>query len=286
MLTMAIMLTGCVTRAGQEETAQPAIVTVPKPVLQPKLDIYVPLLEQFKQSQHGKAVDTLREAKAKGTRDVVDTCLQCHSYDYINAPQDQKPTLTTVKYDLTCGICHKVDVNGEYQLTSANTMKLCAQCHSKAKIVAGEIIDHPQANMYDGKGAIGVPEMPDKRKLERITCVDCHMANNSHTFQAYTITKAKEKHMQSSCILCHAKDSLDKFSKLVDETQNKVEKALDRDKARLQKLSAQKASDIYKRAYSNLTFVEMDKSKGIHNIPYTEAILDKIDADLKLLESK
>jgi hypothetical protein len=44
------------------------------------------------------------------------------------------------------------------------------------------------------------------------------------------------------------------------------------------------APDDLKAAFTNISFVKGDGSKGFHNFQYARAILDKVDADLKKLE--
>ena len=135
-----------------------------------------------------------------------DSCLKCHSTDYIiinewNTERGLKPgdagyrtlpTLETAKYGITCQACHTTHSKGaspsaglwnsdfDTQL-KAPASQLCVQCHNAelqdnptpGVAVPGQEVHHPMKEMMDGTGAIDVPQ--GSPSVHKGKCVQCHM---------------------------------------------------------------------------------------------------------------
>ena len=151
--------------------------------------------------QEGHA-DALEDLKAVMGPNPPARCLECHSADYIIAPEDEKPTGAQAKYGITCVGCHtphdKGTATGEWseeftpQLRTDSQDTLCVECHNGeipegTTATPGTEIHHPMKEMIDGYGAIDVSSFPSVHKDK---CVQCHMpptttspTGGNHTFK-------------------------------------------------------------------------------------------------------
>jgi len=248
---------------------------------QKKVDIYVPIKEQYATSNHTKSLQNL--LKYKGEKKPA--CYSCMSGDYFLAPKNNKPDHKTVKYSITCAVCHVMTVN-EFKLRF-DTLETCTGCHNNGgEIVPGKVVHHPQKEMFLGIGAIGVPRIPDSKYKSGLTCIECHMPNEAHTFVGKTPAQALKEHTESICIMCHADQSEEEFAQEVTTIQNKIEADLKKLKNGLHidgiKLNKAKglgadvavAQQVYNIVFTNISFVENDGSKGVHNFEYAKKIVE------------
>lgn len=258
---------------------------------QKKVDIYVPIKEQYATSDHNKSLETLLKYKGQ----IKPGCYSCMSGDYFLAPQNKKPDPKSVKYSVTCAVCHDLTV-GEFKLR-LKPLETCTSCHwNGGDIVPGQEVHHPQKEMFLGIGAIGVPRIPDSKYKSGLTCIECHMPNEAHTFEGKTPAQALKEHTESICIMCHADQSEEEFAKEVTSIQNKIESDLKRLKKELKedgiKLEKAKrlgrdvavAQNVYNIVFTNLSFVENDRSKGVHNFEYSKKIMEVTANKKKELE--
>ncbi len=226
-----------------------------------------------------------------------DGCIKCHSATVIVAKYNGKtaPKLADFKTGalqndrngITCVVCHdphKRTNEAQLRNTVADT---CTVCHTSDKggatYTAGSAVHHPTKEMFQGVGAIDVPNMPAPKV---IACADCHMAGGSHAFVPGTPTVTiATKHgpvEENPCAKCHTsmtKEKVEEFQKDIEAQMAEVKGLLDQAKA---KLDAAKTAGttidssvelLYKQAFTNYSFLEADKSKGIHNPPYYREIL-------------
>ena len=114
-------------------------------------------------------------------------CLECHSADYIIAPEDAKPTGAETKYGISCQGCHEPHERGtakgawsdEFtpQLRYDSAKALCASCHNASlgdkTAKPGTTVHHPMTEMMNGTGGIGVPQ--GSPSVHKGKCVQCHM---------------------------------------------------------------------------------------------------------------
>jgi hypothetical protein len=276
--------------AGTQEQVATAL-----PKQQPMTDIFQPIRQQYDQSVHAQALKVLNDERSQPNNHVTADCYSCHSYEYQIAPANNKPALDSLKTAITCGTCHVVDESGYYVLRNKNVTESCAVCHVATSIKPGAAVHNTQSNMYKGTGALGVPEMPEKRYQEGISCADCHMPNQNHTFVATLPSQALKNKTIASCYLCHATEDEQKFAQRIDVMQEELKKKAESYDARLKALTEKMkgspglaANQEFKTAVdtvtTNLSFIENDKSWGIHNLNYTNAIMDDIGKKLTLAE--
>lgn len=248
---------------------------------QVKLDIFVPIKEQYAGSGHSKSLKTLLESK----KDIKPECYQCMSTEYNLAPAEKKPDPKSIKLSITCAACH-VLTNEEFKLKE-DPLNTCTSCHrSPSAITPGATVRHPQKEMFLGYGAIGVPPTPDSKYKAGLTCIECHMPNEAHTFEGLTPAKAIKEHKGSICVMCHSDQSEEQFAKKVDEMQTTIRTTCDQltesllayekkiTEKRSQGINMDQAQIIYDTIFTNLSFIQSDKSMGIHNFEYTTKILN------------
>lgn len=279
--------------------AKEPIAQTKLPSPQPKLDSFVPISEQYKESTHSAALTTLLEEMKKPNHHVQPSCFQCHSYEYAKAPANDKPAIAQLKSSIGCADCHKIDNTGAYTLKNENVTELCSGCHtgmSSGAVKPGGAWHHPHGEMFKGIGAIGLPEMPDGRYKEGISCAECHMPNQNHTFEATLPSKAIKEKRITSCSLCHANEDEQKFAERIDKLQEDLKAQDEQYMKRLVSVKEalaknadnpnySEANNLYGRLYTNLSFIEADASWGIHNLDYTKAIMADVEANLPKLEA-
>nr|CRH04988.1 conserved exported protein of unknown function(with low similarity to Dihaem cytochrome c and contains 2 copies of Paired_CXXCH_1 domain) [Candidatus Magnetococcus massalia] len=116
----------------------------------------------WNRSKHSKALNNLlaRFDPEGGRGELDDGCLHCHSTDYRHAKEEQKPTLETARFGVTCVACH--DPHGFDKLTPkhhTDGTSPCADCHIDS-------MAHSPDKVLDKH----YPCPPGK-----VGCADCHM---------------------------------------------------------------------------------------------------------------
>lgn len=205
-------------------------------------------------SGHATALESL-----KTSGHANDSCLECHSAEYILAPDDAKPTISEVKNGITCQVCH--DSHDPTKLVTSED-ELCQQCHLNTD--GGNINStphHTTGPMFEGS----------THDLAGVTCVDCHMPKMtgnphkaSHLMEVVLPKDAKANNMPDSCTPCHG-TSLDYLQAELDKRQDEVEVKARRVKYLLDSFTGDKDHTYYKQAKYNYEFVMADGSTGFHN---------------------
>jgi len=284
VLVIAIIVGGCSTPKNTQEemmrVTADQVYAFQNQKVQKKLDIFIPLKEQYAGSDHAKSLQTLRES----SNNIKPECYQCMSTEYYLAPSDQKPNPDSIKLSITCAVCH-VMTPEEFTLKT-NPLETCTSCHQNPnQITPGSVVHHAQKEMFLGYGAIGVPETPDSKYQAGLTCIECHMPNEAHSFEGLTPAKAIKENRESICVMCHADQSEEQFARKVDDMQTTIRNTCDQlakdlevqDKKikenRLLGINMDEAQMVYNIVYTNLSFIQSDMSWGIHNFDYTNEIL-------------
>lgn len=235
-----------------------------------------------------------------------DSCLKCHSgegflksigYGSSRFPNDVSAggsSLSTDKLDIECGVCHTVHAqSGETLGLRLGAEELCAKCHNSEikegqSAVAGVEVHHPQREMIQGYGLIGVSR-PTKRFMGDTECPACHMPQTKYTLKSHSFkpmlpgnaTTWGVQDKGDSCTPCHTSSSREELQRDIDEWAGSLKHA---EEVALADVAAAKAragatTDAGKlliaSAETNIHFVEADESKGAHNYPYAKAGLQK-----------
>ncbi|AHF08599.1 hypothetical protein [Desulfitobacterium metallireducens] len=211
-----------------------------------------------------------------------------------------------------CNICHSINGN-TYSLRNKG-WESCGSCHvnSNGNPTPGHEVQHPQFQMIQGTAIGDILPMPSykyKYMKDTFTCTDCHLTNASkHDFLApgVSITDTSEgiRHTgteidyqafraifnQDKCAVCHPSGA-DMVERVKIE-QETISKRLDELEPIYIEWSGKIASMnpedpkviAFKNGATYFTFVDADGSKGVHNFPYAQALLDKAESYWKILK--
>ena len=160
----------------------------------------------FSLSKHAQALTLLRERNTPERGKLKDECLQCHSSDYMRAPEGRKPTLETATQGLTCVSCHEPHGLDRHFRTVRISANRCGSCHVES--MERKSSSKGRASHYPG---------PPSSKQ----CVDCHMPYivksgggfyiRSHAFKIVPPTATRDYGIPNSCQNggCHSDKSLE-----------------------------------------------------------------------------
>lgn len=166
-------------------------------------------------------------------------CTRCHTEIKHNVKTTVKPL------DYSCDICHQKKHNG-------------------------------QKKLYMGVGGRGVENMPSPMFIAQVDCIGCHVerknpnAKNGLEFRGITLEPS-----ENGCIYCHGED----YRGMLAEWKDSVNSELKEVKRNLNQLrpyikrSSSRAKQLFEDAEYNAEFIEF--SKGVHNVDYALALLDK-----------
>jgi hypothetical protein len=250
---------------------------------------------EWASSAHASALTTLR-----GSDDAENACLQCHSSDYRytelllaattegdRAGDAPEPiTLETAQFGVTCTTCHAshLEEPTEFQLVGT-PYEQCIQCHSDANV---DFVHHPAQQMYEGQAIVeGIEGIPSSHFADANgpDCVTCHMERvpvegGTRANHALRIVLPGEAAaidgLDAACTTCHSEQVDDaEMQQLIDDVQAGTTERLEAAQAAL-------TEDSPEWVVTVLAFIEGDGSRGIHNYAYTDALLDAVEAELRL----
>ncbi|MCJ2670521.1 MAG: ammonia-forming cytochrome c nitrite reductase subunit c552 [Thermoplasmata archaeon] len=241
-----------------------------------------PYFQEWEESGHAMSLISLRGA----TGAAEDSCLECHSADYILANESEKPTLETAEYPITCALCHDPH-NG----TNPNQLRwpveeLCAKCHNPTGAIPGDPIYHPQSSMRDGRS--GAPILGDSF-MPGVECSDCHV----YMYWPSNVTGHSFTQKPEACVVCHstvqpvfsndtAQTQVSQWrtqtwSRIIEVQQVVVLSARAIEDAADYGFSdgtVEIAIDLHNEANYSLAFIVADGSGGSHNPPFASSLLN------------
>ena len=248
-----------------------------------------PFYSEWSLSGHADALVNLR-----GSPVANDTCLQCHSADYIlESEPSLRPTITTAKEGITCIVCHDPHSMQHGKQLRLPRSELCASCHNPGGALPGEAIFHPQSSMRAGYS----PDLPvpADQFMPTVTCDQCHMyAYRDDTRIPPVTTGHSFRQKPETCAGCHSYLSIEEAAALIDRWQTETNHLL----AEVQYNVAQAevalkrapelgfgnstikdAQALYDEANYSKNFVTADGSLGAHNPDYAKNLL--LDAKVR-----
>jgi len=236
-----------------------------------------------------------------------DECLRCHSGEAFLATLDYGKegnnevfaggsSLATDELDIECAVCHTLHARtGDALGLRMEGEELCGACHNSdleegEQLAPGATPHHPQREMIEGYGLIGVAS-PTDRFMEDTACPACHMPKTretrvSHSFKPMLPGNAKTWNVQvlgDSCTPCHTSKSREALQADLDEWEADLEELTVEASAALAAArtragaSTSAGVDLIGSASTNIAFVAADESKGAHNYPYAKAGLEKAE---------
>lgn len=303
LLALALIVASCSQKAPEpaaggdtgSTTTEPTEPAATGPAL-------VPLVEQLKAHGHWTFFSERLEVTAKGEGHYGDSCIGCHSATArLDDPQAVVADfLPGGKYEsdregISCRVCHTFDKTRLWTLVEEDPVEVCATCHT-GSIREGRAVHHPQGEFFKGADAIGVKGTPSPKLAKGFSCYTCHVTNQlDHDFSAPT---PEEIAARPECIKCH--ESLDKIKEEMEGIQAEIEGLLAELTPRLETAQAKvaEATDqdgninlpddaiaAFNAFVPNITFVEADASKGIHNPDYARRLLEDAKAKLDVFEA-
>jgi hypothetical protein len=204
-------------------------------------------------------------------------CLQCHS------DPDQISRITDVKevhlnhvtnHKVECFNCHS-NIEHRVPHTKGRITVSCEECHSSTHL--------GPRSLYAGTGGRGVEDMPSAMFLAQVDCIGCHLDQTTYG-EEFVMKGSTLKPTVEGCVDCHGEMGRDIFNFWNASLSNQVsitDKLLEQAHREMDRHSA--ASVPYE-AVQRLEDAEFNRNfvkygKGIHNLNYALALLQKADAD-------
>ncbi len=240
----------------------------------------------WEQSAHATAVLTLA-----GNDHASDRCYSCHAAEAFQnqlagktAPADHK------QYEdaITCSACHDPHNSTNPGQLRMPEEQLCITCHNGSipeggSLKPGSAAHHPMKEMLEGYGAINIA--PTEGAHSGLTCTDCHMTEGNHLMRVIKPSEVADTARKDTCTSCHTHADSSKESREVylEMWQEAIGRRIEQVKGDVAVIDAVlKASpsalsaDLkakYDAAKTNMTFVDADASKGVHNFEYAIKIM-------------
>ncbi len=248
-------------------------------------------------SGHAMALEDLQTADSAEAE-----CLSCHSTDYYwnqrvieafetgywEGEAPDPITLDMAQYGITCISCHKVhtdDPTTDYYIVE-EPYSLCTSCHGDPDPSNG--LHAATQQLYEGFTAVeaveGIPSSHFTAE-DGPDCMSCHMPRlpvDSFTLASHSLHIVDPafdiEAIDDSCTTCHGEQADGPaMSKLIDDIQTGTAARIEGIKAAMAE-----SEEVAEWVTVALQFVESEGSLGVHNYPYTDALLDAIEAELNL----
>jgi hypothetical protein len=186
---------------------------------------------------------------------------------------------------LECSDCHS-----SRQSHGKTFQKNCANCHhgKTTKGVDCENCHVSVKRLIQGKGGVGVKERPSN-KLDVVECIDCHrgvLAKKRDTFDA----------IKKQCIECHDQsygEMAIRWREASEGLLKKVAPKLDKVRKEIERIELRGGhSFVYRKLFgeAEFNFNLANKGNGVHNLEYTEELLEfansRLDEAMKQLMRK
>lgn len=274
------------------------------------VDCHENYVNHFEKTPHAQALESLFKLKELGF--AKDSCLQCHSTDYILTKDvKEKPTLDDVTHSLTCLACHLPHDKNEGIRLRLPKEELCISCHTAGQFEVGDKVRHSQKQLYYGNGGIDVESNPSPMSKAGVTCYDCHMpivgkglvATGEKEEDKSKIEKSISSHSWkitlsenvNSCLACHTKMPITYMETKISGVQEEIGVLLEQLEVQFSKINVvlqtregqpnyEALKKLYDEADINFSIVKFDKSNGYHNYAYAKSLLEVAQTKLNSLE--
>jgi hypothetical protein len=166
---------------------------------------------------------------------------------------------------LECKSCHSPIEHGKFKISSIFNPE-CSSCHGSQHYM--------QEEFYMGMAAVGVTPKPDPMFLAKVDCKGCHQVKVQREITGHisTFSLAQPK----SCTSCHG-EGYDKLMNTWEKSINNLYSKINRQFS-LASLSPETLQSEFNQELSlirhNLEVIEVDGSRGVHNISYARSILN------------
>lgn len=254
-----------------------------------------PKMRQFAMWQASAHANAMVDLQANSHSSSA--CVECHSAQGASDAEDGIAQAPAAYNDgVSCVSCHSPH---SAQLKE-EPKALCESCHNAeiqegATFKAGSAVHHPNKEMLEGYGAIGIA--PTKGAHSEQSCAECHMTEGNHMMKIIKPEDVMGTARKDTCTSCHAHEGSSPESRNVylglwkESVTGKLE-AIKADqavidaavKANANLLTADQKA-MYDAAKTNASFVEQDKSNGAHNFEYAIKVLTKAQKDMAAVKA-
>jgi nitrate/TMAO reductase-like tetraheme cytochrome c subunit len=231
--------------------------------------------------KRGVACSSCHGDVTRGTGDVPrERCGTCHNQQAHLDRYDEVEFIHrhhVADHAVSCLQCH-TEIHHGLPPREEHYRGACANCHVGAH--------GTPANVYRGTGGREVPDNPGVMYLARVTCNGCHRPPFRAT--PAPLAGATFKADPLACIDCHGtgfEGMSDRWQTEVRRDTKRVQQALEE----LHELLAEEWEDgdpaaarrHYDNAAFNLGLVLLDRSEGVHNLPYVRDLLRRSAEDVR-----
>jgi nitrate/TMAO reductase-like tetraheme cytochrome c subunit len=209
----------------------------------------------------------------RGTGEVApERCLSCHNQPDRLARFGDRQFLHewhVTRHKVDCQNCHSLIEHGRLPSTStivtAEASGACVACHGSGH--------NPQQDLYAGSGGRGVPRMPSPMFTAGVTCQGCH--DPALAIEPASVEPSGPHSQRAgavSCMSCHGPSFgaiYQRWKQAVDERTEAMRRQLESSAGAM----GLEPPAAWEDARHNFALVS--KGKGVHNVGFTYALLDK-----------
>jgi predicted CXXCH cytochrome family protein len=232
----------------------------------------------WKASGHGNALSLI----VNNERATAD-CYGCHSAEGFMAKQKNESLDISQKASfnsISCVACHNPHNNPNPDQLVMSSEKLCASCHTQGRMLQGT----------------GARDVEDTRSVHSdLECVQCHMTEANHLMKVIRPDAPDlEASRPDSCTSCHKDSNKKAQAGFLQRMQSTFTKRMDNLQSDLQTIAAAVRTDPsmldselkpkFDSARMNLSLLQRDGSRGVHNFEYATKVMDKAQKDIESIK--
>lgn len=208
-------------------------------------------------------------------------CLVCHGEEEKLKKYNDHPfihDLHVTERKVECFQCH-TEITHRVSTDVAPLKNDCFTCHFN--------MHEAQYKLYSGTGGFNVEEMPSIMYTVKVDCGGCHIAP-SEKGTSSLLHGSTLKPAEAACLNCHGKE----YEGVLAEWRETVEKELRSFESefnmarRMIKTNELSGEDLKKWEGAIFNYNLVKIGKGVHNVEYATALLDKARSILRYLMDK
>jgi nitrate/TMAO reductase-like tetraheme cytochrome c subunit len=207
----------------------------------------------------------------------TDSCDACHESsmeDALNEPVELLHRVHVTDHKVACSTCHDPIRHNSHDRPTHSSPQDCSSCH--------ETRHSGIWDMYGGRGATGVPNLPSPMNRAHVGCNGCHTVPTPVGRDEREFTGSSMVAVEAACEVCHSSgygEMVGSWEKEVDSALSLAQTVLDNVRASLGTDPAPGDQRVMEVADRNIRFVRF--SVPVHNPEYALSILEKTIEDLK-----
>ncbi len=210
----------------------------------------------------------------------LDSCIECHERsmeDALTEPVELLHRVHVTDHKVECNTCHEPIRHTSHEDLSRTPLG-CNSCHESKH---GGIRD-----MYSGRGATGVLDLPSPMYRVQVGCNGCHTVASPVDWSEREFSGSSMVAVKAACETCHGSgygDMIAIWKTEIDTALAQAQGALSRIRTGLGTSPAPGDQRIIELADRNIRFVRF--SVPIHNQAYALSILDRVVENLEKISA-